>query len=101
MLALWRWPCALIALLLSGVGGLRSLPADERSSDEAERVVVSRPAADGIVAGVMQTAVAGDVTVVPWALDAGTASETAAPTPSAWRPATCQRRGSAGGARAP
>jgi hypothetical protein len=53
MHAVWRWPCALIALLLSGFGGLRSLPADDRAADEAERVVVTRPAVEteSVVAG--------------------------------------------------
>lgn len=42
MRAVWHWPCALIALLLSGLGGLRSLPGDSCVHDEREaRQVVS------------------------------------------------------------
>jgi len=108
MIALWRWPCALLALLLSGFGGLRSLPADERAADEAERVVVSRsaPTAAAVVdlprlarwghhqdwsAAFLSAALPADRLSSPaWAAGA-----------EAWRPAPSLRRGSAGGARAP
>lgn len=58
MSAFWRWPCALLALILSGVGGLRSLPTDDRSSDEVDRhirVVIERA---------LEQAGAGDVFVL-------------------------------------
>ncbi len=109
MIALWRWPCALLALLLSGFGGLRALPADERAADEAERVVVSRP--------VPARLDCVDLPRLARLDQAWTAAFLSAPLPAdrlslpasaggvggveGWHPAPSLRRGSAGGARAP
>jgi len=101
MIALWRWPCALLALLLSGFGGLRALPADERAADEAERVVVSRPAPTDVVV-LPQLARAGWPAWLAPRLGLAIVEENSLVADVAgWRPAPSQLRGSAGGPRAP
>ncbi len=101
MIALWRWPCALLALLLSGFGGLRGLPADERAADEAERIVVSRPAPTDVVVLPQLARVRGPAWSAPRLSPAIPAETRPLANDEGWRPAPSRRRGSAGGPRAP
>lgn len=95
MRAVWQWPCALIALLLSGFAGLRSLPGDGVVLDEPEtRVVVS----------VAKVALAESGQAATYALPlpiTASAIPVARPLLAAQRPASALRMGSARGPRAP
>ena len=101
MLRILRLPCALLALLLSTFAGGR-LAAIERHDDDLAKTPLISQAPTETAPGAAQAQLPGLPAVLiaveswPMALIAGL---TVPDCPSL--PAPCQRRGSAGGARAP
>ena len=102
MLRFLRLPCALLALLLSALGGTR-LAAIERHDDDRAKTPVVSPAHPVAALPDVPMPISGPTPALP-VMIAGLAAEplavlTIPDGPSL--PAPSQRRGSAGGARAP
>lgn len=102
MLRLLRLPCALLALLLSALGGVRLAAIEQHEDDRAKTPVIS-PAPTVAALPSMPCPVPGPAPALPvLVVVAETAPIAVLATPTTVSlPAPSQRRGSAGGARAP